>query len=311
MRFISALVVLFFGICLGSKIILFSFDGFRHDYIEKAKAQNKNVSAFEYLEREGFRGMQVHSIMPSLTFPSHFAIVTGRNAENHGLVGNTFYDPTIKDSYSYKNVKNQLDSNWFEYNNNEPLWLSIQRHGGKCGIMYWPGSYSRINDKMAYVDYGLYSAVPSLRFRVDRAMDWITKPDVNCVLIYFNEPDSSGHNSGPDSEKVLSAIEQCNEGLAYLIERINESKNLPEKPNIIVTSDHGMTTVNISVVVPIHKYLPPEEYMSGVDGSPATLGIWPLPKGKSVDVLYEKVKKAETEFGHCKVYKKEEIPDEY
>ncbi|VDO00828.1 unnamed protein product [Rodentolepis nana] len=72
-----------------------------------------------------------------------------------------------------------------------------------------------------------------------------------------------------------------------------------------------MTTVNISVVVPIHKYLPPEEYMSGVDGSPATLGIWPLPKGKSVDVLYEKVKKAETEFGHCKVYKKEEIPDEY
>ncbi|VDO02949.1 unnamed protein product, partial [Rodentolepis nana] len=245
MQSILALVVLFVSTCLGSKVILISFDGFRHDYIEMAKAQNKNVSAFEYLEREGFRGMQVHSVMPSLTFPSHFALVTGRNAENHGLVGNTFYDSKLKDNYIYKNSTKQLESKWFEYNNNEPIWLSVQRHGGKCGVMYWPGSDARINDKMAYVNYGLYSTVPSLRFRVDRAMDWISKPDVNCVLLYFNEPDSSGHNSGPNSPKVLSAIEKCNDGLAYLIERINESKDLPEKPNIIVTSDHGMTKVNI------------------------------------------------------------------
>nr|CDS33667.2 ectonucleotide pyrophosphatase:phosphodiesterase [Hymenolepis microstoma] len=311
MRSILALLALFFGTCIGSKVILISFDGFRHDYIEMAKAQKRNVSAFEYLESQGFRGMEVLSVMPSLTFPSHFALATGRYTENHGLVGNTFYDSKLKDNYTYKNSEKQLESKWFSYNNNEPIWLSVKRHGGKCGVMYWTGSDARIDDSMAYVNYGLYSTVPNLRFRVDRAMDWITRPDVNCVLLYFNEPDSSGHSKGPNSEKVLSAIEKCNDGLAYLIQRINESNDFVEKPNIIVTSDHGMTTVNISVVVPIYNYLKLDEYNSGVDGSPATLGIWPLPYGPTVDELYTKVKKAETECGHCKVYKREEIPDEY
>ncbi|KAM3171077.1 hypothetical protein ACTXT7_017333, partial [Hymenolepis weldensis] len=278
MRSILILLALFLEACLASKVILISFDGFRHDYLEMAKKNNKNISAFEYLESQGFRGMQVLSVMPSLTFPSHFTLATGRYTENHGLVGNTFYDPNFKDKYIYTNAEKQMESKWFTNNNNEPIWLSVQRNGGKSGVMYWPGSDSRMYGKMEYVNYGLYSNVPTLRFRVDRVMDWITKPDVNFVAMYYNEPDSSGHSYGPDSAQVLNAIEKCNDGLAYLIERINNSDDFLEKPNIIVTSDHGMTTVDKeNKIVHIYRYLPLDEYMAGVDGSPATLGVWPLP----------------------------------
>ncbi|KAM3180088.1 hypothetical protein ACTXT7_016989 [Hymenolepis weldensis] len=265
-----------------SKVILISFDGFRHDYLEMAKKMHKNISAFEYLESQGFRGMQVLSVMPSLAFPSHFSLVTGRYTENHGVVGNTFYDPNFKDVFVHTNAEKQLESRWFTNNNIEPIWLSIERNGGKSGIMYWPGSDSRINDKMEYVNYGLYSDAPTLRFRIDRVMDWITKPDVNFVAMYYDEPDTTGHSFGPDSPAVFDEIEKCNDGLAYLIQRINNSDAFLEKPNIIVTSDHGMTNTDTNMIIRIYDYLPPDEYMAGVDGSPATLGIWPLPSGNYI-----------------------------
>ncbi|VUZ46520.1 unnamed protein product [Hymenolepis diminuta] len=312
MHSILVLLALLLKSCLASKVILISFDGFRHDYLEMAKAKNINISAFENLESQGFRGMKVLGVMPSLTFPSHFTLATGRYTENHGLVGDKFYDPKLKDVYVHSNPKKQLESKWFTDNKNEPIWLSVERNGGKSGVMYWPGSDSRMYDKMEYVNYGLYSNVPDLRFRVDRVMDWITKPDVNFVAMYYNEPDSSGHKFGPDSKEVLDAIDKCNDGLAYLLERIDNSDAFLEKPNIIVTSGHGMTKIDLyPKIVKIYEYLPLDKYMAEVDESPVTLGVWPLPSGKGVDELYTMVKKAETDGGHCKVYKKEEIPDEY
>lgn len=279
MRFILELLILYIGTCLASKVILVSLDGFRHDYIEMAARAKRNVSAFQQIANEGFRGMKVESVMASLTFPSHYSLATGRYVDHHGLVGNTFYDPDLDDNYVYTSNTKNLEPKWFTMNNNEPIWLTVQRNGGKSGVMYWPGSDSRMNGEMEYVNYGLYSGVPDFRFRVDRVMDWITKPDVNFVALYYPQPDSAGHSYGPNSAQVLDAIEEVNDGVAYLLQRIDETMVKAERPNVIVTSDHGMTNVNVSKTVKVYEYLNLTDYKSGVDSSPATLGIWPLENG--------------------------------
>nr|AFX73008.1 nucleotide pyrophosphatase/phosphodiesterase 5 Spirometra erinaceieuropaei [Spirometra erinaceieuropaei] len=302
-------LLLLLQFCCGNKVILISLDGFRHDYIEKAIAANRNVSAFLKLTEQGFRAKKVQSVMLSLTFPSHFSLATGRYTETHGLVGNTFYDKATNDIYQYTNATKNMQSKWFTMNGNEPIWLTNQRHGGKTGMVYWPGSEARYNDQMQYVSFGLYSGVPTLRFRVDRIMEWITQPDVNFCMLYFNQPDSAGHSNGPDSTEVLDAIELTNDGIAYLMQRI-EQEHFPEgKRNIIVTSDHGMTAVSHTKIVNVSAVLSTSDYKFGVDGSPANLGIWVNDNGTpSVDEIYTRLK---TNLKHATIYKKADIPESY
>uniref|UniRef100_A0A0X3NH11 Bis(5'-adenosyl)-triphosphatase enpp4 n=1 Tax=Schistocephalus solidus TaxID=70667 RepID=A0A0X3NH11_SCHSO len=294
--------------CYGRKVILISLDGFRHDYIEKAIAAERNVSAFLKLAEQGFRANKVKSVMISLTFPSHFSLATGRYSETHGLVGNTFYDKDLNDTFKYTNPTKNMESKWFTTNGNEPIWITNQRHGGKTGMIYWPGSDARYNGTMQYVSFGLYSGAPTLRFRVDRIMEWITQPDVNFCMLYFNQPDSAGHKFGPNSEEVLDAIEQTNDGIAYLMQRIEQEQFPGEKPNVIVTSDHGMTAVSNKMVVNVSSVLSPSDYKFGVDGSPANLGIWLNDNGQpSADDICNKLKSLQ----HITVYKKADIPKSY
>ncbi|VDN12074.1 unnamed protein product [Dibothriocephalus latus] len=147
-------------------------------------------------------------------------------------------------------------------------------------MIYWPGSDARYNDTMQYVSFGLYSGHPTLRFRVDRIMEWITQPDVNFCMLYFNQPDSAGHKYEPDSKEVLDAIELTNDGIAYLLQRIEQADFQGEKPNVIVTSDHGMNAVSYKRVVNV----------------------------TTIEEIYQRLK---GKLPHATVYKKEEIPESY
>ncbi|VDM18737.1 unnamed protein product, partial [Hydatigera taeniaeformis] len=104
-----------------NKVLFISFDGFRHDYLDMAAEKGKNISAFKQIREAGFQA-EVQNVMITLTFPSHYAMATGRNVENHGLVGNSFHDPETWASYYYTNSTNNIQSSWFEYAGAEPLW---------------------------------------------------------------------------------------------------------------------------------------------------------------------------------------------
>ncbi len=262
--------------CLSQKLILVSLDGFRHDYIELALAAGRNVSAFLKITELGFRAMQVQNVMPTQTFPSHYTLVSGRFPESHGIVRNHFWSPVIEQSYRHTSPQKNLDPFWFTEFKNEPIWLTNQRHGFKSGACYWPAQDARIYGQLPYVSFGLYSGSPTIRYRVDRIMDWIAKPDVNFVMMYFPQPDAAGHKWGPNSKGVLDAIEVVNDGIAYLMQRLDSAKEfMSRKPNVIVTSDHGMTRVNFSDVVDVSAVLPLDSYHSGVDGNSALMGVWP------------------------------------
>lgn len=57
---------------------------------------------------------------PSLTFPNHFSIVTGLNNENHGIVGNSIYDPSYNKKVNLIRDNNALEVQW--WNRSEPIW---------------------------------------------------------------------------------------------------------------------------------------------------------------------------------------------
>ena len=64
-------------------LILVSFDGWRWDYIDRAKVPNLKA-----LAARGVRAKELIPSFPSLTFPNHYTIVTGLYPEHHGIVAN-------------------------------------------------------------------------------------------------------------------------------------------------------------------------------------------------------------------------------
>jgi predicted AlkP superfamily pyrophosphatase or phosphodiesterase len=68
--------------------ILVSIDGFRADY-----SGSRRHADPEGLGREGARGAMRPSF-PSLTYPNHYTLITGKRPDRNGVVNNRWKTPT-------------------------------------------------------------------------------------------------------------------------------------------------------------------------------------------------------------------------
>uniref|UniRef100_A0A0V0J8Q2 Ectonucleotide pyrophosphatase/phosphodiesterase family member 5 n=1 Tax=Schistocephalus solidus TaxID=70667 RepID=A0A0V0J8Q2_SCHSO len=302
--------IVLLGHCLANKVILVSLDGFRWDYIDVAKKANRNVSAFEEIAAEGFRA-KVKSVFTTVTFPTHFSIATGRYVENHGLYNNKFWDPKLNRYFSMRTTADAMDPVFLNYNKNEPIWITNQRHGKRSCVFYWPGSNNPYAGKYPFATFGLYSDLPTFEYRVDRVMDWITRDEFNFCAFYFNEPDHTAHKYGPNSVEVLDAIEHVNNGIAYLLRRIKEIPELNGKLNLIVTADHGMAEIPRENRIELWQVLKYKQSYFG-NNSPGMVGLWPE-KGYNATYLYDKITEAikAGKLKNCLVWLKEDLPERF
>ena len=62
-------------------------------------------------------------------------------------------------------------------------------------------------------------------------------------MLYFNEPDHSGHKYGPESSEVDNAVIEMDKLLGIITKKIN-SLPIKDSLNLVVLSDHGMTTID-------------------------------------------------------------------
>lgn len=96
-------------------VILISLDGFRFDYLFRKDL----IPTLYSLSEEGISS-KMHPIFPSITFPNHFSMATGLYPDAHGIINNAFYDPTLKDCFSYRNPATVDDAKWW---NGNPVWF--------------------------------------------------------------------------------------------------------------------------------------------------------------------------------------------
>ncbi len=215
------------------KLLLLSFDGFRWDYLDRVPVPN-----FDSLIEEGVMVKQVESAYITKTFPNHYSMVTGLYAETHGIVANEMYDPVLNRSFSME-TDSVYESLWWE--EAVPLWVTIQKAGGRSGAAMWPGSDVKIHG-MFPNQYLQYNASVSFESRVERIIEWFSAPKeeaVDFAVLYWEEPDESGHNLGPESPLMDVVIAGIDEKLGFLMNELKKA-GLYERVNLIVTSDHGI-----------------------------------------------------------------------
>lgn len=93
-------------------LIIISYDAFRSNYFEK------NVTPFlSKLKTFGTTTEYVKNVFPTKTYANHHSIATGLYAEEHGIVGNSLYDPDLRKVISYGYEIYQYDKNI------KPIWV--------------------------------------------------------------------------------------------------------------------------------------------------------------------------------------------
>jgi len=274
--------------------IVVSLDGFRWDYTEKYKAPN--------IKQMGVEGVWANMLpsYPASTFPNHYAMATGLVPDHHGIVNNSFWDPATQTLFSISDPKVNSNGAYF---GGEPIWLTAQHQGLKTSVIYWVGSDVAVKGEFPN-SYKSYREKPLLEYyaRVDTAMAHLSKPKAErprLVMIYFDEPDLQGHLHGPDSPEVSRAVERVDSVIGYLRSEISKLK-ISKKINLIVLSDHGMSSISDERNVKPSDYIKPEWYEHIVTGTPTNIYSKPQYRDSILQALEH--------TPHVQYYKKEEIP---
>ncbi|KAM6164703.1 ectonucleotide pyrophosphatase/phosphodiesterase family member 7 [Rhynchocyon petersi] len=288
-----------------NKLLLVSFDGFRWNYDQDVDTPNLDAMALE-----GVKARYMTPVFVTMTSPCHFTLVTGKYIENHGVVHNMFFNTTTQVKLPYHATLGV--QRWWD-NGSVPIWITAQRQGLKTGSFFYPGgnvTYQGMAVTQSRKEgvFHNYANEQEWRDNIDTVMRWFTQDGLDLVTLYFGEPDSTGHKYGPESEERRSMVRQVDRTVGYLRERIAQS-GLASSLNLIITSDHGMTTVNkTGDLVEFHKI--PNFYFQNI--SFELLDYGPngmlLPKEGLLDTVYEVLKDAHPRLH---VYKKEDFPKSF
>tara|TARA_B100001142_G_scaffold314262_1_gene351619 strand:- start:273 stop:1553 length:1281 start_codon:yes stop_codon:yes gene_type:complete len=227
-------------------VLLVSFDGFRYDYADIVNTPN-----FDKIEKNGVKAASLKPIFPTLTFPNHYSIATGCYADNHRIISNSFYSKTLDRVYSMYNRESVLDSAFY---GGEPIWLTAEKNKLKTASYFWVGSEAIGKTPSIYKSYD--SGVP-FTARIDSVISWFNLPEIDrphLALLYFNEPDHTGHMFGPESVEIRDMVLQSDFILGYLLDQVN-NLDIKDNLNIIIVSDHGMSTVTQDKLIFLDDFL--------------------------------------------------------
>ena len=278
--------------------VIISLDGSRWDY-----ADYYDMPFFDSLATVGVKA-RMEASFPSSTFPNHYTMATGLVPDHHGLVNNSFWNPDTEHGYSLGDPESRYDPRYY---GGEPVWITAQKQGVKCGVVYWVGSDIPVGPEgNAYPTYYRnWDEQPHWDFdqRVDEIVRLVSLPEKErprLVMGYFDEPDHQGHVHGPFAPETKEMAEQMDSLMHALYLRL---KALPHgnRINFILAGDHGMTDISPERFIAWYDVIP-EDWTERVVGTNPT-SIWA--KEEYVDSLYNRLSKVE----HLRVWKHGEVPE--
>lgn len=196
----------------------------------------------------------------------------------------------------------------------------------------WPGCSTEFNGlrpsySVAYSDYVTFDD------KVDQVFDWFDLPledRPQFIGLYVPDIDQAGHAYGPYANEVilvvaivtwmligpiqtLTALKVADKSIGRLLEGLEE-RNLTNIVNVIVVSDHGMSTTDKSRLIYYDDVLTSKELdmIWKIEAYP-TLGIRPRPdlnQEEAVETLYQAFRRLydSLETPHFEVYKKQDFP---
>ncbi|KAF2368934.1 Type I phosphodiesterase/nucleotide pyrophosphatase/phosphate transferase [Trinorchestia longiramus] len=280
-------------------LILVSMDGFRASYRERDL-----TPVINRLADEGVSAPFMNPSYPTITFPNHYSIVTGLYPESHGIIANSFHDPELG-NFSLSNGETSNGDWW----GGEPIWLTVTGQGLKSATYFWPGSDADIHGKTPTYWYPYNSSIP-FENRVDQVLEWVTLPAEerpSMITLYFEEPDHTGHEQGPDSEGVNEQLVRMDGVIDRLVTGLEDAQLL-DCVNLILLADHGMASGGEGWNINLPDYISDiNELADTYTGAFTRIN----PINKSEEVKIDMMEKLACNRTDLRVYEKEGLPKRF
>jgi alkaline phosphatase D len=277
-------------------LVILSLDGFRWDYPRMAPTPNLDAIA-----ANGTKAVSLIPSFPSTTFANHYTLATGLYPDHHGIVLNNFYAPDFQQYYNKRRERETVRDGKFY--GGEPIWVTAEKQNMKSATFFWVGSEAAIkNVRPTY--WKLYQQCLPFEQRIDTVINWLSLPEKDrphLVMLYFHEPDESGHHLGPENDSIKPVITYLDSLVGVLR---NKLAGLPigNKINLMIVSDHGMAQLSAEREIILDQKID-TSLIAIEDGWNPTLNL--KAKDGMADSLYQQIKKIE----HVQVWKHGEAPE--
>jgi predicted AlkP superfamily pyrophosphatase or phosphodiesterase len=274
-------------------VVMLSMDGFRWDYASRVE-----TPWLDYIASNGVRAEYSKPAFPTKTFPNHYSMATGLYPDHHGIVDNNFTCP-IHGVYRLGDraaVENGV------FYGGEPIWVTAEQQQVTAASYFWVGSEAPVKG-IQPTYWKQYDGQVPYSNRIDTVLHWLSLPEQQrprLVTFYFEEPDLTGHNKGPNSKEINLLVAELDSLVGVLITRLSKLPHY-NKINLIVTSDHGMIEISPDRYVDISSHTPREWYIRSHGGNPL---LHVTPREEMMDSAYNILKKVK----HISVWKKDEVP---
>ena len=291
--------------------LIISLDGFRADFLQRGITPR--LSAFI---EEGVSPKYMLPSFPSVTFPNHYTLATGLYPESHGVVGNSFWDPELQAEFYYTDPSRSLHSKWW---GGEPFWVTAEQQGIRTAVHMWPGSEAHVlGVEPSFLDK--YNGKEDLSRKVDRIFEFLDSPGKEdetarvedmrpqVIAAYVPNVDAAGHKYGPNSTQIRGVIEAADTMVDDIFKGLEE-RNLTDIVNVMVVSDHGMATTDVSRLLQLEDLVDTSK-IEHIDGWPL-YGLRPYDEADLQPLYDGLVKKAESN-PNIEVYLRDEnMPEKY
>ncbi|XP_048244073.1 glycerophosphocholine cholinephosphodiesterase ENPP6-like [Haliotis rufescens] len=278
-------------------------DGFRWDYFDLGL----QLPAFEKIFHQGVRARGLTPAFPSVSYPNHYTLLTGLYVESHGFVGNEWYDVTTGKYYSpwYKELTPEDRS--FMYAEAEPLWVSAVRQNKRVHMFHWFGCEVLIQGRQPTycVEHNGLPSIADLQRDLDESLQLFLNDSTDLAAVYHEKIDDHGHRYGPNSSKLNSAILEVDEEFSRMLTKFAET-GLENEVDVMIFSDHGMTSVSPSRVVNVSDVMPMSCVDAIVNGYGSQVYIW-----SKEDCLQEVYDALKDYSPHFTAFLKDDIPDRW
>ena len=269
---------------------------------------------FGKLWKRGAKCAHVRSVYPSITYPAHVSIVTGKKPVNHGVINNTLLQP----------MRPSPDWMWQrKYVKGTTLYDEAMKKGWKVASLLWPvTAKSRITYNLPEVlanrpwenqimvsalngsplyELELNKKFGSLRDGVHQpaldnfvhasALHTIAKYNPEMVLIHFTDVDTNRHIYGLDHEKVTEAMMRHDKRLGELMDMLEATGDM-DKTTVVILGDHCQFDTERVVYL---NFLLKQEGFLEADGDKITDYIYISKNCDGCTYIYENPKRRATE----------------
>jgi len=246
-----------------------SVDGMKPEYVTQADEHKAKVPNLRRMMKEGTYAEGVQGVVPTVTYASHTALVTGVWPAKHGIYANTLFDPLDKGKSAWY---------WYAEDIRVPTIWDVAREAGRTtASVQWPatvgakitwdipelwragddndlkliravstpGLLEEAEKEIGAFRGGIDSAVEADEVRAKYA-EWILeKKRPGLLLLHLLALDHLEHETGLYSAEDLGALERLDAAIGKL--RATAERVFGGRVIFAVVSDHGFVNVEKQV----------------------------------------------------------------